>query len=159
MSYVKEFLRLTICIALCFGAAALGAYFTSWNVHGWYQDSLLKPAWTPSGRLISQVWTVLFAMMAVSVWMVSRRRDFRDILTPLSFFALQLSLNVLWSFFFFGIRSPGIALVDLLALMVALLLTIRSFYTFSKPAAAILVPYLCWLIFAGLLNFEIWRIN
>jgi tryptophan-rich sensory protein len=159
MTMTADIIRLIISVALTLLAASVGAYFTSWNVQDWYQNDLLKPVWTPSGRVISTVWTVLFTLMACSMWLVSRRRTFEVIRLPLSIFLIQLVLNVTWSFLFFGIKSPGLAMIELIALLGAVAATIRAFYPFSPLAALLLIPYFCWIIFAGILNFQIWRLN
>lgn len=159
MSHLNSLLILGFFLALSFSAATLGGYFTSWNVQGWYQTELVKPAWTPSGRLISAVWIVLYTAMAFSAWLVARNRKLHEIRIPLAVFLGQLFFNVLWSFLFFGIKSPGLALLELSMLLIAVGTTIRIFLPFSKLASFLLVPYFLWVLFAGLLNFQIWRLN
>lgn len=159
MSHFSSLLSLLFFVGLSFGAAALGGYFTSWNVQGWYQTELVKPAWTPSGSLISAIWTGLFTAMAISGWLVTKDRELHEIRIPLLIFLVQLFLNVLWSFLFFGIKSPGLALVELALLLFAIGATIKVFLPFSKWAAFLLIPYFCWVAFAGVLNFQIWRLN
>lgn len=159
MRAIADISKLFLFLAITFGAAWIGAYFTGWNVKDWYQNILLKPDWTPSGQLISGIWTLLFFLMALAMWLVSRRRNFKDYLIPLLIFLAQLFFNVLWSFLFFGIKSPGWALLDLSALLFMIGLTIMVFYPFSKFSAVLLVPYFGWVMFAGVLNLQIWRLN
>ena len=159
MSYFNSLSSLILFFGLSFGAAALGGYFTSWNVHGWYQNELLKPAWTPSGASISAIWTSLFTAMAFSAWLVARNRTINEIRIPMAVFIGQLFFNVLWSFLFFGVKRPGLALIELFLLLFAIGATIKVFVPYSKWAAFLLIPYFCWVLFAGLLNFQIWRLN
>lgn len=159
MAHLNSLLILGLFLTLSFGAAALGGYFTGWNVQGWYQTELVKPAWTPSGRLISVVWTVLYTTMAFSAWLVAKNRRLHEIRIPLAVFLGQLFFNVLWSFLFFGIKSPGLALLEICILLLAIGTTIRIFFPFSKFAAFLLTPYFLWVLFAGVLNFQIWRLN
>jgi len=109
--------------------------------------------------LFGPVWSVLYLAMAVAGWMVWRREGFSGAAAPLAVFGVQLALNVLWSGVFFGLRLPGVAFVEILALWAAILATILLFRRVSTPAALLLVPYLAWVTFAAVLNFEIWRLN
>lgn len=143
---------------IVFGAAALGAFATGAGVLDWY-PTLDKPSWTPPGWLFGPVWTLLYGMMAVAAWLVWRGGETGPIRAPLALFAVQLVLNAAWSILFFGLRSPGAALVDIAALALAISATLAAFRRRSGVAAALLVPYLVWVLFAAALNFEIWRRN
>ena len=98
-------------------------------------------------------------MMGVSAWLVWKQSDFRKARLALGFFAIQLALNTTWSVLFFGLRQPGWAFVEIIALWVSIALTIVLFYKHSKLAAGLLVPYLLWVTFAAGLNFAIWSLN
>lgn len=156
---MNDLAKLLLSIAITFGAAYLGAYFTSWNVEGWYQSALVKPEWTPSGRTIGAVWTALFSLMSISMWLVTRGKNLGQTLRPAKVFLIQLLFNVMWSFIFFGLKKPGWALLDLLVLLVAIGVTIRVFYPISKVSSVLLIPYFLWVMFAGILNFQIWKLN
>ena len=149
---------LILCIAVCFAAAATGAIATNESVNTWYR-MIARPAWTPPDWVFGPVWTTLYLMMAVAVWLVWCQAGFRAGRWPLSLFALQLALNVIWSFVFFALQSPGWAFGEILLLWVALASTIVSFWHHSRVAALLLVPYFCWSSFAAVLNFTIWRLN
>lgn len=149
---------LLVALALCYGVAALGGWATSTSVDTWYRE-LTKPAWTPSGRVIGAVWNVLFGLMAVSVWLVWRRRGLRGAPRALALFGAQLVLNLGWSVLFFGLRRPGWAFAELLLLLATIVAVITAFRPISRPAAGLLAPYAAWVAFAGALNLALWRLN
>jgi len=153
----RSTLALLAFIAACFGAALAGSAFTTPSVPEWY-DSLIKPSFTPPNWLFGPVWSVLYLAMAIAGWLVWRQRESSATL-PLMLFAGQLVLNVLWSILFFGLQAPGIALVEILTLWVAIFATLLSFWRISKIAGWLFVPYLVWVSFATILNLEIWRLN
>lgn len=143
---------------ICAAVAALGGAVTTPEIRGWYA-SIEKPTWNPPDWVFGPVWTTLFALMAIAAWLVWRRAGWRAGRLPLTLFGIQLGLNLLWSCLFFGLRSPGAALVDVVLLWVAILATIIAFARWSRLAALLLVPYLLWVGFAAILNFTIWRLN
>src|SRR5215204_7193738 len=145
-------------MAACFGAALAGSAFTTPSVPEWY-DSLIKPSFTPPNWLFGPIWSVLYLAMAVAGWLVWRRQRESFTTLPLALFGGQLVLNVLWSILFFGLQAPGIALVEILILWAAIFATLLSFWKISKIAGWLFLPYLAWVSFAAVLNFEIWRLN
>jgi uncharacterized protein YbjT (DUF2867 family)/tryptophan-rich sensory protein len=157
-SGARQVAWLLVLIAICLAAAGVGGALTSISVASWY-PTLEKPSWTPPGWLFGPVWTVLYLLMACSAWLVWRRCGWNRSRTSLGLFGLQLALNVAWSAIFFGMRSPGFALLELLALWLAIAATTVSFWGKSTAAALLLTPYIAWTSFAGLLNLAIWRMN
>lgn len=157
-SSIQQALGLFISIALCFGAAALGAIATNSSVSHWYQ-TLAKPSWTPPARLFGPVWSALYLMMAVAAWLVWRRRGSQGSSAAMRWFGLQLALNSLWSIVFFALNQPGWAFVEICFLWLAIVATIATFRRISVWAAWLLVPYLAWSSFAACLNFAIWKLN
>jgi tryptophan-rich sensory protein len=149
---------LALCIAVCFMAAGIGSMFTGSSVGTWY-PTLRKPVWTPPDWVFGPVWTLLYLMMGVSVWLVWRRRQLTGGGMALGLFALQLTLNVFWSVLFFGLRSPLAGLVDIVLLWAAILATLVVFWRISPVAGALLVPYWLWVSFAAVLNVAIWSMN
>jgi len=143
---------------VCFATAALGGYFTSTSVGTWYQE-IAKPSWNPPDWIFTPVWLTLFAMMGVAAWLVSRAGAWQDIRWALIVFGVQLALNATWSGIFFGARNPGLAFAEILLLWLGIAATIALFWTHSKLAATLLVPYLAWTTFAVWLNFAVWRLN
>ena len=124
----------------------------------WY-PSLAKPAWTPPDWLFGPVWTLLYLMMGLAAWLVWRQAEAGRARRPLLLYALQLLLNTCWSLLFFGLRSPGLALLEILLLWLAIAATLWAFARVRGWAAALLAPYLAWVSFAVALNFAIWRMN
>ncbi len=151
----RVWLGLTGWLLLCFAAAAIGSQFTPGT---WYEQ-LDKPPWTPPDGVFGPVWTVLYAMMGVSAWLVWKDAGFAGARGPLRLFGVQLVLNVGWSWVFFGLESPGAALIEIVVLWVAILATLVAFWRRQALAGALLLPYLLWVSFAAALNFEIWRLN
>ena len=142
-------------IALTFCAALTGFFIQPAG----YYASLAKPSWSPPAWVFGPVWTALYLMIAVAAWLVWRQGGWRAQRAPLSLYLLQLALNALWTPVFFGLRSPGLALVVIVSLGAAIVLTGRAFRPVSRVASWLLVPYLAWVVFAAALNFSIWRLQ
>jgi len=150
--------RLIVSLAAPLAVAAASGWTTARAVREWYPQ-LAKPQFTPPDWLFAPVWTVLYLVMGMAAWLVWRRREHARVGRPLLVFGAQLVLNGLWSVLFFGLRSPGAAVFDIVALWVAIGLTIREFSRVSTLAAYLLVPYWAWVSFATVLNFSIWMLN
>lgn len=145
-------------LAICFAVAAAGGAITASSVGSWYQ-TLQKPSFNPPDSIFGPVWTVLYGLMAVAGWRVWRRLGWHKGFEPLALFAVQLALNLTWSVLFFGLRRIGAALVCIVILWVAIAGTAATFRWIDRLSAWLLVPYLAWVLFAAVLNFEIWRLN
>lgn len=155
----QDLLRLIASLALCLAAGAIGSLFTMAGMSGWYQ-SLQKPALNPPSWVFGPVWTALYIMMAVALFQVwgsgapvahKRRAGV--------FFAAQLLLNIVWSFFFFYWRSPSLAMADIILLWLSIAFTTAAFFRLSRQAGVLLLPYLLWVSFAAYLNFQIMQLN
>ncbi|MEX0807654.1 MAG: TspO/MBR family protein [Dongiaceae bacterium] len=145
-------------VLLCLAVSAIGGWFTAGSVDGWYQ-TLAKPPFNPPDNVFAPVWIALYVSMAIAAWLVWRRAGFLGARRALGLFVIQLALNLLWTIFFFGLRAPGVALVEILFLLAAIAGTIRAFAPIDRTAAWLLVPYLTWVAFAALLNGAIWWLN
>jgi tryptophan-rich sensory protein len=145
-------------VLLVAGAAVLGSIFSYDGASDWYRD-LAKPGWTPPSWVFGPAWTTLYILIAVSGWLVWLRRDRTALWPAFAVFLVQLALNALWSLLFFGMRRPGLALVDVVLLLAVILLNVAVFWRLSRLAGLLLVPYLGWTGFATLLNYAIWRLN
>lgn len=158
MSPAKQTVGLVVLLAVCLGAAALGSAATVPRIDDWYA-TLDKPSWTPPSWVFGPVWTVLYIAMAVAAWLVWRQAGLAAARWPLGLFAVQLGLNVAWSWLFFGLRSPALGLIDILLLWIAIAATLASFWRRTTAAGLLLAPYLAWVTFAAALNSAIWWLN
>lgn len=141
--------------AASFSAAASGAIFRPGE---WYRQ-LDKPKWRPPDWLFAPVWTVLYATIAMSGWLVWRGAGSTGAALPLTAYAVQLILNAAWTPIFFGLRRPDLAMIEIVVLWVSILATIVLFHLVKPTAAWLLLPYLAWVSFACALNFSVWRRN
>jgi len=151
----KIFIAITIPLAV--GAAS--GFFTVTGVNSWYQ-TLNKPSWNPPGWVFGPVWTTLYIMMGIAlflVWTADTRAELKKI--AIALFSVQLVLNFFWSFIFFNQQLVGWALVEIIAMWVFIVAAIFAFGHVSKVAAWLLVPYICWVSFAAMLNYTIWKMN
>jgi tryptophan-rich sensory protein len=143
---------------------ASGAVFTARGLDGWY-ETLSRPAVAPPDWVFGPVWTTLFALLGVAVWLVWRRvastdpEVARSARLALGAFALQFAFNLAWSAAFFGLESIELGLGVIVGLWGAIALTVRAFARVDRRAALLLVPYLAWVTFAAYLNYRFWVLN
>lgn len=151
-------------LAISFAVAALGTLATLQNVDGWYAMAEKAP-WSPPNALFGPVWTFLYLAMSVAAWLVWRRRTREDVAPALRLYVIQLVLNSLWTPVFFGLYPAvgpvalWIGLGIILALDVVVVLTLIAFVRHSRLAAALLVPYVLWTLFATSLNAAVAVLN
>jgi translocator protein len=148
-------------VLLCEAVGGIGSIYTYDSVRDWY-PKLEKPSYTPPSWVFAPVWTLLYAMMGLSLYLASQRHTEEDgglWRASRMLFGTQLALNALWSYVFFGRRAPGWALLEILFLWVAITATMLAFFKISRTAALLLLPYLLWSSFAVGLNHSIWRLN
>ncbi|WPZ36802.1 TspO/MBR family protein [Thalassobaculum sp. OXR-137] len=139
---------LLVFIAACTAAALTGVFFKPGQ---WYEN-LAKPPWRPPNWLFGPAWTILYAMIAISGWMVWKASSWPAVAPAMAIYGVQLLLNAGWTPLFFGLRRPDLAFYELLLLWASILATTLTFLQISQFAALLLVPYLCWVTFAGALN-------
>ncbi len=140
-------------------AGIISAVFTGPAVDGWYVD-IVKPALNPPAWVFGPVWTTLYALMGVAAFLVWKQGwERREVKIALGLFIGQLILNTLWSIIFFGWRSPGGALIEIIFLWLAIVATMVAFAKISRLAAWLLVPYILWVSFAIYLNYAIYVLN
>jgi len=155
---VNRILKLTISIAIPFIAGAIGNFATLPNITSWYA-MLEKPVFNPPNWIFGPVWTLLYALMGMSLYLVWTSRLKQVKTKAFVAFGIQLVLNILWSMAFFGLHSPIGGLIIILGLTVAIVLTMRFFWRFSRMAVYLLIPYLLWVCFATTLNSAIVVLN
>jgi len=152
-------MKLFISILIPLLVGGIATFFTTSGVNGWYAMAN-KPSFNPPNWLFAPVWTALYIMMGIALFLIWKSEGDKAIKqTAFILFAVQLLLNFLWSFIFFYAKQPGWAFVDIIAMWIAILLTIIWFTKISITASWLLVPYIFWVTFASLLNFYIWRYN
>ncbi|MCW3093202.1 MAG: tryptophan-rich sensory protein [Ferruginibacter sp.] len=150
-------LIVSILIPLLIGGVA--GFFTSTGVNGWYADAD-KPPFNPPNWIFAPVWTILYIMMGLALWLVWKNSGKKLVKqTAIFLFSFQLALNFAWSFIFFYAHQPGWAFVEILLMWAIIMLTIIWFGKISPAAAWLMVPYIWWVSFAALLNFYIWKLN
>lgn len=152
---MKNMLGLVGWLAASFAAGWIGS---RWMPGEWYA-ALAKPAWNPPNWIFGPVWTALYALMAVAAWRIWRQAGFGGAGVALGLFIVQLVLNALWSYLFFGLHRIDWALADILALWAAILAVLVLFWRLQAAAGALLVPYLAWVGFAAVLNHALWALN
>ena len=145
-------------MALCFTVAGVSGRWTAKEIPTWYR-TLRRPAIAPPNWIFGPVWSLLYALMAIAAWLVSQTPSSRARSLALALFLLQLALNFAWSWIFFHLHRMGLALLENLALWATIVACICAFVPLSHIAAWLLVPYIAWVSFALLLNFEFWRNN
>ncbi len=156
---LSESVKLIVSITICLFAGFLGSLFTTPAIPTWYA-TLTKPSFAPPNWLFFPVWTILFVMIGISLYLVWRRGlEGQPVKNALVIFAVQLILNVLWSAAFFGLRSPLSGLIEISILWISIAFTIMIFMKISRTAGLLLIPYIIWVSFAAILNFMIWRLN
>lgn len=152
-------MKLFISLGITFLVGAVAAWFTTAGVNGWYAVAN-KPSFNPPNWVFAPVWTALYLMMGIALWLVWKKDGVKSgRRTALILFAIQLLLNFAWSFIFFYAHQPGWAFAEILLMWVSIMLTIIWFGKVSPAAAWLLVPYIWWVSFASLLNFYIWKLN
>ncbi|MFP4125343.1 MAG: TspO/MBR family protein [Alphaproteobacteria bacterium] len=152
---IGSLIGLGVFALLALAAASSGAVFTP---DAWYR-AMNKPSWTPKDWVFPTVWTPLYALIAISGWLVWREAGVATAALPLAVYVLQLVLNAGWSAIFFGLKKPGLAFAEVLTLWLSIALTMILFWPISKTAALLLAPYLVWVTIASALNFQVWRMN
>lgn len=155
MSKSKKIGALFGWIVLCSLAGIFGAQF---EPGAWY-ESLQKPSWTPPNWVFPVVWPILYLMMGVSAWLIWKMKEVSIGDTEFRWFYLQLLLNAIWSWIFFGRQMISTALADIFLLWIAILFTILLFWNRNRSAGLLLIPYLLWISYASALNLAIWQLN
>ncbi len=156
-----DFPRLVGAVLLSQAAGAIGGLATARSVTTWYV-MLDKPPLNPPSWVFGPVWAILYTLMGISlyrVWMYARRSPPSGARASFTPFMVQLALNAAWSLLFFGLRQPMLAFIGLVALLLAIIATIRAFVRVDGIAAGLLVPYAVWVTFAGYLNAGVWWLN
>ncbi len=154
---IKRPWLLVAAILVCLVAGGIGSFFTAPSIPTWYA-TLQKPVFNPPSWLFGPVWTALYIMMGIALYLVLVRGGV-GVRGAAAMFGVQLILNSLWSILFFGLHSPLLGLIDIVLLWLSIVACIILFSKISKPAAYLLVPYILWVSFAAVLNLAIFLLN
>ena len=149
---------MAVCILLCLAVSALGAIATQAGPGSWY-EGIEKAFWNPPSWVFGPVWTVLYITIGIALWIIWRSPQSQRRRWVLMLFFLQLGLNLAWSWIFFGLEQPLLALIDLAGLIAAIVVLVRVGWWETPFAALIMLPYLVWCGFAFTLNAAIVVLN
>lgn len=158
MKSIKVLGTLFICLLIPLAIGGISGFATATSITDWYV-TLNKPTFNPPNYLFAPVWTLLYLLMGVSLFIIWRSSIGQNRTNALLIFAIQLTLNFLWSFLFFRFNLLAFALIEIVMLWISILLMIIIFKRISKLAAFLQIPYLLWVSFATILNSAIWVLN
>jgi benzodiazapine receptor len=152
-------LKIIVSILICQAAGYVGSVFTTPAIPGWY-EGLNKPSFNPPNSVFAPVWTILYLLMGIALFLVWRI-GFGDerIRKGMALFGIQLALNVGWSIAFFGFKSPLAGMLVIVVLWAVILATMLDFFRISRLAAILLVPYIVWVSYAAVLNASLYILN
>ncbi len=136
----------------------IGGFVTAGSVGSWFVE-INKPSWNPPNWIFGPVWTTLYIMMGIAIFLVWLKRKQQSIKLVMGLYIIQLLLNMLWSLLFFGLQNPQLAFFEVVVLLFAIILTSIHFWKISKAATLLMIPYILWVSFATILNFSIWQLN
>ena len=139
-------------------AGGIGAIFTTSKIPTWYA-TLNQPSWNPPAWLFGPVWTILYALMGASLWLLWQAKDSERKRAALVVFWAQLAVNVLWSVVFFGLENPGLGVAVILVLFFLIITLIDHAWKVNRWASVIMIPYAAWVAFASVLNYTVWQLN
>ena len=157
---MSKSLRIIYCVAICLVVGYLSSITTQSSINTWY-PTLIKPSFNPPNWLFAPVWTLLFIMMGIAAGMIwNQLENQRELVKKaLLFFTVQLLLNALWSYLFFGLNNVLLALIEVILLWLVIYETFHIFKKIDKKAAYLFIPYLIWVAFAAILNGSIYYLN
>ena len=157
---MSKYLRIIYCVAICLVVGYLSSITTQSSINTWY-PTLIKPVFNPPNWLFAPVWTLLFIMMGIAAGMIwNHLENQRELVKKaLLFFTVQLLLNALWSYLFFGLNNVLLALIEVILLWLVIYETFHIFRKIDKKAAYLFIPYLIWVAFAAVLNGSIYYLN
>jgi len=155
----KLFLRSSVAIGISLLFGFMGAIATQVGTETWYPN-LNKPWFNPPEAFFGSIWLIMYVLMGIAAGIVWNKGFYHKwVKTALYHFGFQLLINGSWSLLFFGLQKPLLALLSIILLFILILITIKWFKVVSNTAAYLMIPYAVWVLFALILNFEIWRLN
>ncbi len=157
---MNKITRISAVVVTCLAVGYFSGMVTRSAITTWY-PTLVKPSFNPPNWVFAPVWSMLYAMMGVAAGLVWNRieQEAAAVKSALIFFAIQLALNALWSFLFFGLKNPMLAGIEIIILWLMIYETYAQFSKINKIAGYLFIPYLLWVSFAMVLNGSIWWLN
>jgi translocator protein len=156
---LMTFFKLAISIISCLAAGGIGTIFTFRAIPTWYRG-LKKPRYTPPNRAFGPIWTTLYVLMGVSVFLIwDNGLDSDKTTLAFTLFWIQLIFNALWSIIFFGMKSKGGGVITIIVLWLLIAATAVASFRVSGWAGGLLIPYLAWVSVASYLNIGVWLLN
>jgi benzodiazapine receptor len=157
---MKTYSRILLCVAICLAVGYLSSFVTQSSITTWYPE-IKKPVFNPPNWIFAPVWTLLFILMGISAGMIWNKFETQKELVKkgMLFFAIQLLLNALWSYLFFGLNNVLLALIEIILLWLVIYETYHIFKQIDKKASYLLIPYLAWVGFATILTGSIFWLN
>jgi len=154
-----QILPFILCLAIPLAIGAIGSFFTMESVKTWYL-TLNKPSFNPPNAVFAPVWTTLYILMGISCYLVWKRRKVETSYPiAITIYALQLLLNLMWSFLFFYNHQIGLALIEIVILLITIIINTFIFYRIHKAAGLLFIPYILWVSFASYLTYSIYILN
>jgi len=154
----EQIIKLSSSIAITLSVGAIAGYCTATEIGEWYAG-LSKPFFNPPNYVFGPVWTVLYILMGISLYKIWQTSSHKRKKISLILFFVQLFFNMMWSFIFFKGHFIGWALIDICIMWTLINVCIGFFYQVNKTAAWLMIPYMVWVSFAGVLNYAIWILN
>jgi benzodiazapine receptor len=157
---LNKITKIVVALIICLMVGYSASIVTRPSVETWY-PTIIKPSFNPPNWIFMPVWTLLYILMAVAaglVWDKIKEQN-QEVKVALGFFLIQLTLNAIWSYIFFGLKNPMLALIEIALLWLMIYETYLKFTKINKTAGYLLIPYMAWVAFAGILNASIWWLN
>ena len=157
---MNKYTKILVLVATCLTIGYISGLVTRAGLENWY-PLLIKPSFNPPNAVFAPVWSTLYILMGIAgglIWdKIDENRE--EVKKALTFFAIQLALNALWSMLFFGLKNPLLSFVEIILLALMIYETLYKFLKINKKAGYLFVPYLLWVGFAAVLNGSIWWLN
>ena len=157
---MNKITRIAIAVIVCLTVGYSSSTVTKSGVETWY-PTIIKPVFNPPNWVFMPVWTLLFVLMGIAaglIWDKIKEQN-AEVKKALGFFLIQLALNAIWSYLFFGLKNPMLALIEIALLWLMIYETYLKFIKINKTAGYLLIPYMAWVGFAAILNASIWWLN
>jgi tryptophan-rich sensory protein len=156
---MQKIIKIVLVVLVCVSVGYLSGTVTRESITTWY-PTLVKPVFNPPNWIFAPVWTLLYIMMGIAAGLVwTSEFEQKTVKKALGFFAIQLGLNALWSYLFFGLHNPLLALIEIVLLWLMIFETYNQFKKIDKVSGFLMIPYLAWVSFATILNASIWWLN